>query len=248
MTVRLLGFLPTSHYLLLSLLFFAGLEMAVQWHQWLPALLTAMAILLAYGILLVRMEERRWFSLSQLFLPILTVTGLTGLTVFLPKTPLLHLYFGAAALLFFWVLKHAAKQAYPTWNWTLSTVVFFLNVAVILGFRYVMFAPLVYVVSGVFAVSFLISYQGWRRLADSAAPAVLLSLALALALSQIVWVLNFLPAHFLVQAGVATSFYYAMFNLLCVSQERRVCRADLAEYGLIGAVGLLILIVSANWI
>lgn len=240
--------LSSSHYLLLALLFFAGLELITVFHQWMLAWILGLFGVLAYGIVLIRMEERHKFFWHQIILPLLAVIGLVGMVLFLPRTPLLHLYYALAALLFFLTLKHGARQAYPTWNWFLSVIVFFLNTAVITGLHYQLYTiPMTVVTAMIFLLGFLLSFQGWRRLFPGAAVAALVSMAVGLALSELAWVLSFLPAHFFMRAGVVVCVYYAFFHILCLSQERKLHLRDMIEYGFVSAAALLILIVSSDW-
>lgn len=240
--------LPSSHYVLLALLFFAGLELIVVFHRWLWLTAVVLLALLAYGVYLVRVEERGRFHPTQAILPLLAATGLTGFTLFLPATGIRHLYFAIASLLFFWLLRHGARQAYPTWNWTISTLTLLLNTAVILGLRFHLYLPLLFTLIMLFVVSFLISAQALRRVANGALQTTLLSLSLALALTELAWTLQFLPVHFLVQAGTIVVTYYVFFHTVSLSLERKLARAHLVEYAVLGAATLAVLLVTARWI
>jgi len=244
---RVLQILPASHYLLLALLFFVGLELITSFHRWIVVLAVILLALIAYGIVLVRLEEDRPFTLLQPVLPVLAAVGLTGFSFFLPTSPLLHLYYVLAALVFFWLLKHGAKQAYPTWNWTISTIIFFLDMAVILGLRSNLFMPVLLTLGLISVASFLISLQALWRAAIPAA-AVLLALVVALVLTQISWVLQFSPAHFLIQAGILVVLYYVLFHLLSLSLQRQLRREDITEYAVVGVVALVVLLATARWI
>lgn len=228
-------------------MFFSGLELIVTFHRWLYAFLAVLFVLLMAGIWLVRFEEGERFQFHQVILPSLAVIGLTSFSLFLPYSPLLHLYFALAALLFFWLLKHGSKQAYPTWNWTIATTIFYCNAAVVLGLRFHFFLPVLLTLILLFVLSFLISVQAVRRLIDPPRYAVLLALCLAIAITELAWVLLFLPAHFLVLAGVLVVFYHVAFHLFSVSAERPVHLRDVAEYGIIAVIALLMLFASARW-
>ena len=238
--------LPASHYVLLSLLFFVGLELISAFHQWIVVPSIVLIALTFYGIVLVRIEERGQFRALQTILPTLAATGLAGFALFIPRSSFFHLYCAVAAILLYVLLKHGAKQAYPTWNWALSTVVYFLNIAVILGLRYHIFSPVILTISLVFVVSFLISMQALRRATSAALPSVLLALSVALALTQLAWVLQFLPTHYMIQSGILVVAYYSIFHLLSISFERQLRRRDFAEYAVVGLTALLLLLVSAR--
>ena len=240
--------LPSSHYALLSLLFFAGLELIAGFHRWIWALSAILLALLAYGVILVRTEEAHRFHPTQAILPILTAAGLTGFSLFLPNTAIRHIYFVVAALVFFWLLKNAAKQAYPTWNWAITLLVLFLNMAVILGIRFHLFLPIMFVLTVTFAISFLLSAQAIRRLASSIAHTLLISLSLGLVVTEVVWVLQFLPLHFLVQAGIIVVVYYVFFHIISLSLENQLERRQVTEYAVLGTATLLLLLLSARWI
>jgi hypothetical protein len=245
---RLLGYLiPSSHYALLSLLFLAGLEITFAWPRFVIPLLAGLFLLMAIGILLVRIEERGRFRVTQAILPVLAVTGFTGFGLFMPHNQLLHIYFILASILLFWLLKHATKLAYPTWNWTLSTIVLFLDTAAILGLRFHLYVPIAIILPILFVVSFLISFQAVRRVAPLISETGLLSLGIAAGLTEIAWTLQFLPLHYVVQAGILVAFYYVFFHLISVSYERRLHRRDIIEYVVMGTTALLLILLTARW-
>lgn len=237
-----------SHYLLLSLLFFAGLELITVFHQWISVGTILFLALVSYGIVLIRIEERHQFQLLQTTLPLLAAVGLTGFTLFLPTSALLHLYFALATLVFFWLLKHGAKLKYPTWNWALGTVIYLLDSAVILGLRFHLNTPVLLTVALIAGVTFLISLQGLTRVTDRRLTAILIAASLALVQAQLTWILQFLPLHFLVQAGCVMVTYYVSFHLLSTSFEHRLTWRDVLEYVLLGAVALGILLTTARWL
>lgn len=238
---------PASHYLLLSLLYFAGLEITFALQRWLIPLISILFVLLAVGIMLVRIEERGQFRMLQAVLPFLAVAGLTGFGLFLPYNALLHLYFIGASLILFWLLRNGAKMAYPTWNWTLSTVVFFFDMAPILGLRFHLYIPIIIVLGGVFIVSFLISMQAIRRISPLLSDAILISLSISLVLTQVAWTLQFLPVHYVVQAAILVAFYYVFFHLISVSYERPLTRRDITEYASVVALALTVVLLNARW-
>lgn len=238
---------PFSHYGLLTLLFFAGLEVLSTWRSVTIPLGFLLLGILAIGIYFIRVEEHETFALAQVILPILTAIGLVGFTLFLPLSGVLHAYFIFASLIFFFVLRHGARHAYPTWNWILSVLVYFLTLAVSLGVRYYLYVPVFMVLIAIFAFSFLISFQGWRRLSGATALLMLLAACSAFALTELAWALLFLPLHYSVQAGIVVVAYYAIFHLVTISFTRSVTRKDILEYVSIGGVTLLMLVATARW-
>lgn len=246
-TPILRNLLPSSHYVLVSLLYFAGLEITFALQRWLFPLISILFGLVAVGIMLVRIEERGAFHVRQAVLPVLGVAGLTSFGLFLPHTSLLHLYFVGASLILFWLLRHGAKQAYPTWNWTLSTMVFFFDVAPILGLRFHLYLPIVVVLGVIFIVTFLLTLQAIRRASSLLSDAILISLSISLVLTQLAWTLQFLPLHYVVQAGVLVAFYYVFFHLVSVSYERRITRRDVTEYAAVAGLALGLILLNARW-
>lgn len=240
--------MPASHYVLVALFFFAGLELINAIHQWIVVPFVILLLLTTYGIALVRWEEGGSFLPSQSVLPVLMATGLAGFSLFLPLSPWLHVYYAASAGALFLLLKHGARQAYPTWNWVLSTAVLFFNCAVILGLRFHLYMSVLLTLGLLFAVVFLIAFQAIRRAAPSAMNTLLLSLGVALALTQLAWVLQFLPLGYIVQAGVILVFYYVFFHLLNTSFERPLNLKDGAEYAVLGSAALLLLLLTTQWI
>lgn len=239
---------PASHYLLLAALFFVGLELVVAFHQWFIAVTLVLLAVLVYGIFLVRYEEAGRFRAVQIILPFLAAVGLMGLAFFLPRTDLLHVYFAVASIIFYGLLRHGARQAYPTWNWIIALLVLFVNVAIVLGVRFHLYTAVTHTLIALFVVIFLLSYQSLSRVASSPRYAILLSCGLSLALIQISWTLQFLPLFYLVQAGIIVVFYYLFFYCLVLSIEGHLTRRKIGEYGMVGALALAVLLLSARWL
>lgn len=239
---------PSSHYALLAIFFLLGLEIIFAWHSFIPLLILAVLLILFIGIVLVRAEEGGRFHPTQVILPTLAAVGLTGFALFLPTTQYLHLYFLGCALVFFYVLKYGAKQAYPTWNWVISLAVLFVCLASLLGWRFHLYIPVLFVIASVFMIFFFISLQSFQRLVPTTSEALLLSLSAAFVLTELTWVLQFLPLYYLVQTGVLTAIYYVMFHLITATYEGGVKKRDIVEYMVIGGVALLMILATARWV
>lgn len=239
--------MPSSHHVLLSLFFFMGLELTFALQRFVILFLLVLFGLIAVGVLFVRKEENQDFHPTQAILPVLAAMGLTAFALFLPVTPLLHLYFLAATLALYFLLRFGARQAYPTWNWGLSSLTFFVTMAAVLGWHFHLAQSLLATLLLTWATAFFIGWQATRRIPGAQPEALLLALSLAFVLTEIVWVLQFTPLHFLVQAGVGLIAYYIMFQLLARSFEVRLTRAVMVEYTLMGVLALGILLLTARW-
>lgn len=244
---RVRSLFPASHYLLLALLFVVGLELIFALQRWVILVAVASASVVAVGVVLVRLEEQGRFRPLYIILPVLAAVGFSGFAFLLPTTPVLHAYVAGAGLLFFWLLKHGVRQAYPLWNWTLSLPVYFLNMAFVLGLRFHLDLPVIAMLFIVATVTALMSVQTLARIAPSMASVALPALAMTLALAEVTWTLQFLPSHHLVQAGIITALYYVMFSLVSISYMRKISRRDIVEYVAIGMAACLLIIISAQW-
>lgn len=239
--------LSLSHYVLLAVLFFVGLELIEAFHRWIIIMAIGLLILLMYGIALLRIEEREHFKLVQAVLPVMAATGLTGFAFFLPKVPLIHAYFALAALLFYFLLRQGARMAYPTWNWMISTIVLFVNLAIVLGLRFHLYWPVIYTLGLVCLASLIISWQAFYRVIPSGRHTLLLSVSLALVLTEVSWILLFLPLHYFVQAGILVTFYYVSFHLLTLGIENKLARRQILEYIGLGLAAFVTLLLTARW-
>jgi hypothetical protein len=239
---------PSSHYVLLSLFFFVGLELIFAFHRLIITLPVILLFLVGIGIILIRTEERGRFHPTQAILPSVTAAGLTGFALFLPTEPWLHLYFVVCAFVLFFLLKHGAKQAYPTWNWVISLGVLFLNLATVLGWHFYMDTPLVVVLAAVLAILFLISLQSLQRVIPTLSETILVAVTIAFVLTEITWAIQFLPLHSLVQSGLLVALYYVIFHLTSLSYERRLTGRDIFEYVTVGSVALVFILVTAQWV
>lgn len=240
--------LPASHYVLLALLFFAGLEITFALQQFILPALTIMFGLMTVGVVLIRQEESADFHFTQAILPILAAVGLTTFALFLPASPLLHLYFAMAGLMLYFLLRFAARQAYPTWNWGLSAGTLFVDVAAVLGWHFHVALSLVAALFLVWLIIFLLAWQAMRRIPGGEGQALLLALATSFSLTELTWVLQFTPLHFFVQAGVVLIAYYMVFQVMSQSFTRALTRRDVLEYTVVAGVALTILLASAQWI
>lgn len=238
---------PASHYVLLAVIYVVGLELLFTLQRWVVLVVISVVAVVIVGVILVRYEEKGRFSLSDILLPISATVGLSGFAFFLPTSIMLHAYIIAAGLVLFFLLKHGARKAYPIWNWLISLLVYFLNMAFVMGLRFHLYVPVIVILFAVFLISALIIWQSLRRIALGY-QIVMPVLVMAFVLTELAWALQFLPSHYLVQAGVLTSMYYVMFNLVGVSLERKPTRRDVYEYVAVGVVAIAILLISARWI
>jgi hypothetical protein len=239
--------LPSYHYVILALLFFGGLETVFSFRSWGVAIGILLALLVAAVIVLIRVEEGTRFDPSHVVLPIVTAAGLTSFTLFLPASPLLHLYFALSALIFYWLLHYGARSAYPTWNWVISTVIFFINAASIIGWRYHLYIPVVVVLILLFTVAASLLWQSLRRVTTTNSQALLLATTAGLAITEVAWAMQFLPLHYLVQAGIIVIVYYVLFNSVSASLMPAFKRRDLLEYVIVGLVALVLVLSTARW-
>lgn len=216
--------------------------------RWIWSVLAVLFILIAAGVVLIRIEEDTRFHPAQAILPLLAAVGMTAFALFLPGTALIHLYIAIASIVFYILLRFAARTAYPTWNWVVSLLVLFLNLSVVLGWYFHLFIPLVLTLVVAWAVMFLISWQALRRVKAGRGVAGLLALVLSFVLTQIVWVLQFTPLHFLIQASFTSVLYYVSFHLLSTSFERSLTKKDVWEFLGVGATALVVLLGTAQWV
>lgn len=245
---RVAGWLPAaSHYALLAVLLFMGLELMTVFHRWIVFFVAVFLSLLAGGIVLVRVEEGGKFRPIQAILPVLAALGIVGFGLFLPISASRHVYFLLASLLFYWLLRHGARHAYPTWNWLISTIVLLLNLSVVLGLRGQFYVPVLLTLLLAFAVIWLISLQALRRVVEQKSRLLLLTTVLGLVLTELVWVLLFLPLHFIVLAGLVVVAYYVAFHMLSLSLEGRLTIKGVFEYLVIGIVAVAVLLLGARW-
>lgn len=238
---------PTSHYALLSLLFIAGLELIFALQRWVIALTGATLVVIVLGVVLIKLEDGPMFRWVHTLLPILAAIGVTGFAFLLPAATLLHVYIAAAGVLLFLLLRHGARPAYPVWNWALSLVVYFLNIAFALGLNFHLYLPTIAMLLMVAVVTLLAGYQALARVAPLAQQRLVPALSMTLALAEVAWALQFLPAHFLVQASFITALYYVIFNLIALSYIQQLKGRDVLEYAGIGFIASLIIIISAQW-
>ncbi len=238
---------PSSHYALLSLFYFIGLELLFILHQWPVILFFIILGVLIIGIFLIRTEEGSHFHPTQSILPALAAFGFTALAVYLPQTFFLHFYFLICAILFFFIIKYGARRAWPTWNTTISLIVLFVCVAPVIGWRFYLYTPVGSIIAIIFPIIGLMAFQSLLRYVKTASEAGLIALAIAFVLTETVWILQFLPLHFIVQSGFVISLYYTLIQIVTAVFEHRLTRALLIESLAIGTIGIMILLGTARW-
>lgn len=240
--------LPASHYVAVALFFFAGLEATFAIQRAVPISLLTLFGLMTVGVVVVRKEESEDFHFTQTFLPILAAVGLTAFALFLPAGPLLHLYFLVASIVFYFLLQFAARKAYPTWNWGISAVVLFVDLAAVLGWHFHMARSLILTLFLTWLITLVLAWQALHRVPRARGEAFLLALCIGFVVTEVVWVLQFTPLHFFIQTGVGLTMYYVLFQGLTRSFERPLAARDMVEYTLIAAVAFIILLLDAQWI
>lgn len=236
-----------THYVALSLLLFTGLEIILSGRFQLPLSFLFFFLVILAGIILIRSEEKK-LHMAQLILPSLATLSFVAFALFLPPSRWLHVYFAGCGLLFFFILRYGARLKYPTWNWMLALIVYFFSMAAMIGWRFYFYIPLVLMLVLIFLVTWLISWQALTRAPRGQAQIVLITLVLALVMSQLGWTLQFLPLHHLAQASLLTILFYAYFHLIRVALWREVGSRDILEYAGVSGVAAFIIVVSSQWI
>jgi hypothetical protein len=243
----LLRTFPSSHYALLSLFLFIGLELLFIVHRWLPLLLSILLAVLIMGIILIRSEEGDQFHPTQTILPTIAAFGFAALAVYLPLTFFIHIYFILCATAFFFILKYGAKQAWPTWNTVISLAVLTTAVAPIIGWRFTLYSPVWAMIALLFPVIALMAFQSLLRYTPRMSEAGFIALAIAFVLSEFIWVLQFLPLHFIVQTGCVVAVYYTILHSITGVYEKSMNRQRALEYAVVGAIALALLLFTARW-
>lgn len=234
--------------LLLALILFAGLEVTFIFPSAVVLSLIVVFSLMTTGILFLRREESQDFHFTQGILPVLAAAGLTTFALFLPGSSLLHLYFLGASLLFYFLLEFGGKWAYPTWNWGITAAVLFVDVATVLGWHFHVAQSLIITLFLVWLITFLLAWQALHRVPGARREALLIACALAFALAQIAWALQYTPLHFFIQTGIIMTAYYVMFQMLSRSFENALTRRDVIEYAVVVSIALTLLLTYAQWI
>lgn len=236
-----------SHSALLSVFFLAGLEIIFALQQLvIPSIIVLAAISVA-GVILIRYEELGTFRVYQSLLPILAVVGLSAFALFQPFTFWLHAYIAGSTLVLYFILAHSAKHAYPTWNTAATLIVLFVTIGSIFGSRFHLYIPIPIILPIVFVLATLIAVQGLIRRLPTVAESWYMASIVGLVIAQTSWVLQFLPLHFYVQAGIILTVYYALFGLVATAYERSVGRRDVIEYLGYSSLAFAVLLLSARW-
>ncbi len=238
---------PSSHYALLSLFLFIGLELLFVVHQWFFLLLFILLAVLSIGIILIRSEEGEQFHPTQTILPTLAGFGFAAFAVYLPLTAFIHVYFVLCAIAFFFILKYGAKQAWPTWNAIISVAVLCTVIAPIIGWRFTLYTPVWIVILLIFPAIALMALQSLLRYTTNIADAGLVALIVAFVLSELTWLLQFLPLHFIVQSGCIIAAYYGIMQITTAAYEGTLNRRLAIEYTVVGAIATALLLLTARW-
>lgn len=239
--------IPSSHYALLSVFLFIGLELLFIVHRWLFVLLFILLAILSIGIILIRREEGEQFHPTQIILPTLAAFGFAAFAVYLPLTAFIHVYFILCSIAFFFILKYGAKQAWPTWNTIISVAVLSTVIAPIIGWRFTLYTPVWLILVLLFPAIGLMAFQTLVRYTPRTAESAMLALVVAFVLSEMTWVLQFLPLHFVVQTGCIVAAYYGAMHVLTSAYEGRLKRSSAIEYIVVSGIGILLLLITARW-
>jgi hypothetical protein len=75
----------------------------------------------------------------------------------------------------------------------------------------------------------------------------MIALSLGFVLTEVAWILQFLPLHFIVQAGFIVAIYHTIMQLAILTIERNMSKRTAIEYALVGIGALMLLVVTAHW-
>ena len=75
----------------------------------------------------------------------------------------------------------------------------------------------------------------------------LLALAVAFVLTETIWILQFLPLHFIVQTGIIVSLYYACMQIIAAYMESRLTKRLMIELVAAAIIGITLLLLTAHW-
>lgn len=242
-----LHFPKLSHPLLLSVFFFAGLEIAFSFQQFLVPTIAVLILVVFLGVGLVRYEELGFFRPYQMILPVIATLAFSGFALFLPKNAWLDVYSVVCGVCMYLILTHGAKHAYPTWNMVLSLIVLLLSLAGILGSRFHLYIPVPIAVGVAFFVTTVMCAQTLVRYEKSPAEAWLMASILGLIVSETIWVLQFLPLHFMVQAGVVLSILYSGYGLAIARTEHNLTKQTALQHISLSVIALAALLLTARW-
>lgn len=236
--------------LLYSLIFLSGLELIASR----PDLVAPVAVvLLLFSLFQGKKIGKRWlFSILPIFFTISSISLLYLITFKFEQQIFILMAFGMYYLSLLGACrlgKYDKDQTAKGMNMAAASATIFLTYSSAYGLYLNFLVPLHYLMIAYLTVTFLVSYQYFAIIkSDQKKKAWIYSLLLALAMSEIVWTMNFWPFGYLTTGVIALILYYVLWDMIqshflnLMSKKRAI--ANMVFFSTLIAVVLL----TSKWI
>ncbi len=233
--------------LVLTAVFFVGLEAITMVSEWYWPLFTTCMILLVVGTLIAQMHEVRARGWHVLSLPLAYIGSVFLFHLFISRGIFQHIFILLATIGFFLLVARGIEWAYPTWNWFFTSATFFLFTAGMNGLSFHLRFPLWAVVLSVGTLTFLLSAHVIGRANISLRRWLFWNMLLTLLVSEILIALALLPLSYLVVSGTLFVVFYVVLHLLQRYLYDRLTPRLVSEYIVLTSVAVSLMLGTARW-
>jgi hypothetical protein len=152
---------------------------------------------------------------------------------------------GMGGVVFYLALHYRRSIFEQPWNHLVTMSLIFLHLHLALVCLLFFQVPLVAVIIWSYAS---ITGISWRALKNYSPHSVtMISLSLGFALAQLVWVLNFLPIHYMAQAALVAALAYVALSLVALARREVLTGRTWLEYIGVGGVATVIILGITPW-
>lgn len=233
--------------LVLSVLFFLGLEfLTIAW-SFFWYFYGIIAFLIIVGTLLTQREDIRARGPHVMILPLSYIGSVFLFHLYVSQGTLQQVFIVLTTFGFYFLVARGIEWAFPTWNWFFTSVTFFLFTAGAYGLRFYLQFPLWAVVLIVGVITFLLSYHVLARAELPTSANVFWSFLLALIMSEFLGGFAFLPLSYLVVSGSLFVLFYVAIHVLQQHLYKELTKKFATEYIAFGAVAISIILLTARW-
>ncbi|HAI74263.1 MAG TPA: hypothetical protein DCS28_02630 [Candidatus Moranbacteria bacterium] len=236
-----------------SLLFFCGLEIIAYNHSNLNLTFFVLIILLLVSLREGKIIGKKWkFSVLPIFFTLSAVSLLYLITIKYEQQIFIFLAFGMHYLALFGAErlgKYEKDQTAKGMNMAATFATIFFAYAGAYGLYLNFLVPLYSLMLAYFLITLLVSYQYFSTIkSDQMKTAWIYSFLLGLAITEIIWTMNFWPFGYLTTGAIALILYYMLWDIVQSHFLNILSHKRVAVNAVFFSFLILLLLLTSKWI
>ena len=240
-----------------SLIFIAGLELMAAEDRWIPAVAVFLVIISLFE---GKQLGRRW---RYSILPVLFSASSTALLYLIAPNYEQQIFILLAGIMYYFSLfgayrlgQYEGDKTAQGMNMAASSATVFFTYASAYGLYLNFLVPLYILMLAYLAITLLVSYQHFIIIYPQAGDAMnkdrktvwIYSFLLALAMSELIWTMNFWPFGYLTTGVIALILYYVLWDIISSHFLNILSRRRVVSNTVIFSILILLILLSSKWI